>query len=186
DAYLAAQRKHPGEHRLRVEHLQVIAPDDIPRMIEARAIASMQTPHANRDMRWAEKRVGAARIQGAYAWRTVIDKGIPLASGSDFPVEEVAPLLGIYASVTRQDAQGNPPGGWYPQQRMTLDEAIAGFTRGAAYAEFAEPTRGIIAPGFAASLTAFDKKRAPDKTLLDTHVRATIVGGRIVYEGGKQ
>jgi len=186
DAYLAAERKHPGEHRLRIEHTQVIAPDDIPRMVEARAIASMQPTHATSDMPWAEKRIGAARIQGAYAWRTLMDKGIPLASGSDFPVEEVSPLLGIYASVTRQDAQGNPPGGWYPQQRMTLEEAIAGFTRGAAYAEFAEATRGIIAPGYAADLTVYDRPLAADKTLLETRIHLTIVGGKIMYDGGKQ
>jgi len=104
----------------------------------------MQPTHATSDMPWAEARVGKDRILGAYAWRTMLDHHIPLAFGSDFPVEDVGPLLGIYAAVTRQDAAGNPPGGWYPAQRMTLDEAIAAFTRDAATAE-GDDTRGVIA-----------------------------------------
>jgi predicted amidohydrolase YtcJ len=184
DAYLAANAKHGGDHRLRIEHLQVIAPEDIPRLVESRAIASMQPTHATSDMPWAEQRVGAARIKGAYAWRTVLDKGVPLASGSDFPVEEVSPILGLYAAVTRQDAAGKPAGGWYPEQKLTLDEAIASFTRGAAYAEFAENSRGMIAVGRIADLTVFDRKLAADRTLLDTHAMLTIVGGRVVYERG--
>ncbi len=184
DAYLEAMRKYGGDRRLRVEHLQVMALRDLPRLVEARAVASMQPTHATSDMPWAEKRVGPERIAGAYAWRTVLDHGVPLAFGSDFPVEEVSPLLGLYAAVTRQDAQGNPPGGWYPSQKLTLDEAIGAFTRGAAYAGFAENMRGMIAAGRIADLTVFDRPLAPDRTLLETHVRLTIVGGRIVFEGG--
>ncbi|MBA3393812.1 MAG: amidohydrolase [Deltaproteobacteria bacterium] len=182
DAYLRAQLKHPGEHRLRVEHTQVIAMDDVPRMVEAKAIASMQPTHATSDMPWAEQRVGGGRIKGAYAWRTMLDKGIPLAAGSDFPVEEVSPLLGIYAAVTRQDAKGQPPGGWMPRQKLTLDEAIAAFTTGAAYAEHAEATRGMIAPGRTADVTVFDRALAPDRSLLEARAAATIVGGAIVHE----
>ncbi len=182
DAYLAAQRAHPGDHRLRIEHTQVIAPPDIARMVAARAIASMQPTHATSDMPWAEQRVGAKRIAGAYAWRTMLDRKIPLAAGSDFPVEDVAPLLGIYAAVTRQDAKGNPAGGWYPSQKLTLDEAIAAFTSGAAYAEGHETTRGMIAVGRAADLTIFDRALAPDRTLLDTHVDYTVVDGQVVFQ----
>lgn len=182
DAYLAANAKHGGDRRLRVEHLQVVAADDWKRLVDSKAIASMQPTHATSDMPWAEQRVGAERIKGAYAWRTVLDKGVPLAAGSDFPVEEVAPLLGIYAAVTRQDATGKPPGGWYADQKLTLDEAIAAFTSGAAYAEFAETTRGMIAVGRVADLTAFDRALAADRTILDTHVQLTIVGGKIVFE----
>jgi predicted amidohydrolase YtcJ len=185
DGYLAAAKKHPGDLRLRVEHTQIIAPDDIAKMIEAKAIASMQPTHATSDMRWAEARVGKQRSLGAYAWRTMLDKNIPLAFGSDFPVEDVPPILGIYAAVTRQDADGKPDGGWYPAQKMTLDEAIAGFTSGAAYAEGAEATRGVIAVGRAADITVFDRALAPDRTLLETHVAMTIVEGRIVFERGK-
>ena len=182
DAYLAAERAHPGDHRLRIEHTQIIAPPDIARMVAARAIASMQPTHATSDMPWAEQRVGATRITGAYAWRTMLDQKIPLAAGSDFPVEEVAPLLGIYAAVTRQDAKGNPAGGWYPAQKLTLDEAIAAFTTGAAYAEGHEDTRGVIAVGRPADLTIFDRVLAPDRTLLDTHVEYTLVEGDVVFQ----
>jgi predicted amidohydrolase YtcJ len=182
DAFLAAQRKYPGEHRPRIEHLQILAPADLPRLVESRAIASMQPTHATSDMPWAEQRVGAQRIKGAYAWRTVIDGGVPLAAGSDFPVEEVSPLHGIYAAVTRQDGRGEPAGGWYPAQRMTLDEALTAFTYGAAYAGFAEDARGRLAPGRLADLTVLDGALAADRSLLERKVALTIVGGEIVHE----
>ncbi len=182
DAYLAAERAHPGDHRLRVEHTQIIAPADIARMVQAKAIASMQPTHATSDMPWAEQRIGPQRILGAYAWRTMLDQRIPLAAGSDFPVEEVAPLLGIYAAVTRQDATGKPAGGWYPKQKLTLDEALAAFTSGAAYAEGAEATRGMIAVGRAADLTIFDRALAADRSLLETRVDYTIVDGHVVFD----
>jgi len=182
DAYLAADKAHPGDHRLRIEHNQVIAAKDVPRMAAAHAIASMQPTHATSDMPWAEKRVGATRIKGAYAWRTMLDHHIPLAAGSDFPVEQVPPILGLYAAVTRQDAKGTPAGGWYPEQKMTMAEAIAAFTSGAAYAEGAEATRGVLAVGRHADLTVFSGKLAPDRSLLDLHVDYTIVDGEIVYQ----
>lgn len=182
DAYLATQRVHPGDHRLRIEHTQIIAPPDIARMVQAHAIASMQPTHATSDMPWAEQRIGPQRIQGAYAWRTMLDQRIPLAAGSDFPVEEVAPLLGIYAAVTRQDADGKPGGGWHPKQKLTLDEALAAFTSGAAYAEGAEATRGMIAIGRAADVTIFDRALAADRSLLETRVDYTIVDGHVVFD----
>ncbi len=179
DAYEEAQ--HP-ELRLRVEHVQVIAADDVPRFARLGVLASMQPTHATSDMPWAEERVGADRILGAYAWRTLLDAGATLVHGSDFPVEEVSPLLGLYAAVTRQDASGNPPGGWYPAQRMTLDEAIRGFTEGAAYAGFVEGSRGRIQAGMVADLTVLDRAIAADRSLLDARVDLTIVGGKIVFE----
>ncbi len=182
DAYLAAEQAHPGDHRLRVEHTQVIAPKDVPRMIAAHAIASMQPTHATSDMPWAEARLGPTRILGAYAWRTMLEHRIPVAGGSDFPVEQVPPILGIYAAVTRQDRTGMPAGGWYPDQRMTLTEAIDAFTHGAAYAEAAEDTRGVIAVGRHADLTVFSGTLAPDRSLLDLQVDYTIVDGEIVYQ----
>lgn len=182
DAYLAANRAHPGDHRLRIEHNQVIAARDVPRMAEAHAIASMQPTHATSDMPWAEARLGPERIKGAYAWRTMLDHHIPFAAGSDFPVEQVPPILGLYAAVTRQDASGKPAGGWYPDQRMTLSEAIEAFTRGAAYAEGAEATRGVLAVGRHADLTVFSGTLAPDRSLLDLRVDYTIVDGEIVYQ----
>ncbi len=185
DGYLAATKKHAGDLRLRVEHTQVITDADIGRMIEARAIASMQPTHATSDMRWAEARVGKQRIAGAYAWRTMLDKKIPVAFGSDFPVEDVPPILGIYAAVTRQDADGSPDGGWYPAQKLTLDEAIAAFTTGAAYAEGAEATRGVIAVGRPADLTVFDTALVADKSLLTANAWLTIVDGAIVWRKRK-
>ncbi len=186
DAYEAAERDHPGDTRPRVEHLQVLADKDLPRVIATHAIASMQPTHATSDMPWAEARIGKQRILGAYAWRTMLDHHVPLAFGSDFPVEEVSPLLGMYAAITRQDAAGNPPQGWYPAQRMTLDEAIAAFTRGAAYAGFAEATRGTLAVGKDADLTVFDRPLAADRSLLETRVQMTVVGGEIVYHFDKK
>ncbi|HEX3481806.1 MAG TPA: amidohydrolase [Kofleriaceae bacterium] len=182
DAFLAANRAHPGDHRLRIEHNQVIAARDVPRMVEAHAIASMQPTHATSDMPWAEARLGPERIKGAYAWRTMLDHHIPFAAGSDFPVEQVPPILGLYAAVTRQDASGKPAGGWYPDQRMTLPEAIDAFTRGAAYAEGAEATRGVLAVGRHADLTVFSGTLAPDHSLLDLQVDYTIVDGEIVFQ----
>ncbi|MBA3538602.1 MAG: amidohydrolase [Deltaproteobacteria bacterium] len=181
DAFAAARVARPGNHRPRIEHAQLVAGADFARMVATNAIASMQPTHATSDMPWAEARVGKNRILGAYAWRTMLDRGIPLASGSDFPVEDVGPLLGIYASVTRQDATGQPAGGWYPAQRMTLDEAIAAFSRGAAYAEGAETTRGVIAVGKAADLTVFDRALAADRTLLETRADLTILDGVVRY-----
>ncbi len=181
DAYLLAQQAHPGDHRLRVEHTQIIAPKDIDRMVQAHAIASMQPTHATSDMPWAEARIGKERVKGAYAWRTMLDHKIPLAGGSDFPVEEVGPLLGIYAAISRQDGDGKPDGGWYPEQKLTLDEALAMFTTGAAYAEHAEDHRGMIAPGYDADLTVFDGQLTAGRNLLTLTIAATIVGGRDVY-----
>ncbi len=182
DAYEAAISARPDKRdlRLRVEHAQVIALEDVPRMAKLGVIASMQPTHATSDMPWAEARVGRDRIRGAYAWRTMLDGGVRLAAGSDFPVEQVSPLLGLYAAVTRQDDAGSPAGGWYPAQRLTLDEAIAAFTVGAAYAQH-DAERGVLAPGRPADVTVFDRLLAPDRTLLEARVDATIVDGQIVY-----
>jgi predicted amidohydrolase YtcJ len=172
-AVLDAYEKHPGL-RLRVEHTQIIAEQDVPRMVKSQAIASMQPTHATSDMPWAEARIGKERIKGAYAWRTMLNNKIPLAFGSDFPVEEVSPLLGLHAAVTRTDTKGQPAGGWYADQRMTLDEAVAGFTTGAAYAAF------VDGPPHA-DLTIYDGKL--DATnLLQRKVAMTIVDGKVVYD----
>jgi len=169
--------------RYRVEHLQVIAPTDVPRLVARGIIASMQPTHATSDMPWAERRLGPERVKGAYAWRTVLNAGGRLALGSDFPVEDVSPFFGIYSAVTRQDHEGNPPGGWYPDQRLTLAEAIRGFTKDAAYAAFEESSRGTIEPGKLADLTIVDGDlfAMPASELYKANVRYTIVGGEIVY-----
>jgi predicted amidohydrolase YtcJ len=172
----------PADLRFRVEHAQVLAPEDIPRFAKLGVIASMQPTHATSDMPWAEARVGAARIKGAYAWRSILTTGARITFGSDFPVEETSPLLGIYAAVTRQDPKGSPPGGWTAEQKLTLDEAIAAFTVEPAYASFVEAYRGRIAPGFVADLTVFDRALTPDRGLLETKVDIVILGGRVVRD----
>ena len=171
--------------RFRIEHLQVVAPSDFSRLARAGIIASMQPTHATSDMYWAEDRVGSQRVRGAYAWRTVLNAGGRLALGSDFPVEDVNPWLGISAAVTRQDRKGWPAGGWYPDQRLTLAEAIRGFTSDAAYAAFEEQSRGTIAAGKVADFTIIegDLRTTPADALDDVKVRYTVVGGEIVYDG---
>jgi predicted amidohydrolase YtcJ len=170
--------------RLRIEHCQVLAVEDIPRFKALGVIASMQPAHATSDMPWAERRVGHERLRGAYAWRSLLDSGAVLAFGSDFPVESVNPMTGIYAAVTRQDANGHPDGGWRAHERVSLDEALRGFTAGAAFAAFDEADAGRIAVGMRADLTVLDRNlsRVPAREILDAQVEYTIVRGRIVYE----
>jgi predicted amidohydrolase YtcJ len=175
------------QERFRIEHFQVVTPPDFTRIARDGIIASMQPTHATSDMYWAEDRVGAERIKGAYAWRTVLNSGARLALGSDFPVEDVNPFFGIYAAVTRQDQKGWPAGGWYPDQKLTLAEAIRGFTKDAAYAAFEENSRGTIEPGKLADLTIIegDLFAMPQSDLFKAKVRYTVVGGDIVYRGVK-
>jgi predicted amidohydrolase YtcJ len=174
-----------AQERFRIEHFQVSAPSDFSRIARDGIIASMQPTHATSDMYWAEDRVGPERIKGAYAWRTVLNSGARLALGSDFPVEEVNPFFGIHAAVTRQDQKGWPAGGWYPDQKLTLAEAIRGFTKDAAYAAFEENSRGTIEPGKLADLTIIegDLYAMPPSELFKAKVRYTVVGGEIVYAG---
>jgi predicted amidohydrolase YtcJ len=171
------------EKRFRIEHFQVVAPEDFARVAHDGIIASMQPTHATSDMPWAEDRLGAARIRGAYAWRTVLNSGARIALGSDFPVEDVNPFFGLYSAVTRQDQSGAPAGGWYPDQKLTLAEAVRGFTKDAAYAAFEEGSRGTIEPGKLADLTIVegDFYAAPPSGLWNTKVRMTVVGGVVVY-----
>jgi predicted amidohydrolase YtcJ len=171
--------------RYRVEHLQVISPQDVPRLVQHGIIASMQPTHATSDMYWAEARLGPERVKGAYAWRTILNAGGRLALGSDFPVESVNPFFGIYAAVTRQDQKGWPEGGWRPSEKLTLPEALRGFTSDAAYAAFEEKTRGTIEPGKLADFTIVDGNflAMPASDLFKTKVKYTVVGGEVVYEG---
>jgi predicted amidohydrolase YtcJ len=171
--------------RFRIEHLQVIALDDIPRLARSGVIASMQPTHATSDMYWAEARLGPQRVRGAYAWRSVLSSGARLALGSDFPVEEVNPWHGIYAAVTRQDQKAYPSGGWYMSEALSLAEAIRGFTSDAAFAAFQEQSRGTIEPGKLADFTIVEGNvfAAPARDLYKTRVTHTVVGGVVVYEG---
>lgn len=191
DAYekaaAAVPRAPEGGDRPRIEHAQVVAPDDFPRFARLSVIASIQPVHATSDMRWAEDRVGPERIAGAYAWRRFVNAGVRLAGGSDAPVETESPLEGLYAAITRRDRAGNPPGGWRPQERLSRPEALALYTSGAAYAAFEEAWRGRIAPGMAADLTVLsgDPMTAPESEIATIPVSMTIVGGRIAHGSPK-
>lgn len=181
DAAIQATGGGPGRHR--VEHAQIVAPEDIPRFAELGVVASVQPTHATSDMPWVESRVGPARIRGAYAWRRLLDSGSRLALGSDFPVEGVNPLLGFYAAVTRRDADGNPSGGWYPEEVLTREEALRGFTLDAAYAAFMEDEVGSLEPGKWADfvLLTDDLMTIPEAQLRDVAVTATYLGGERVW-----
>ncbi len=185
DAYeKALAAVHPTDPRPRIEHLQCVTPADVPRLKTLGIIASMQPSHATSDMGWAEDRVGAERGRGLYAWRWVLDAGVVLAAGSDFPVDPEKPLVGIHSAVTRQDLNDRPEGGWHPDQRMTLDEALRAYTAGAAYAAYEEDHKGRIAPGYWADLTVVSKdlRAIPPEEIPRAAIDYTLVGGTIVYE----
>lgn len=186
DAYERAMREvpHARDPRLRIEHAQVLAPEDIPRFAKLGVIPSMQPTHCTSDKAWAEQRLGPERVKGAYAWRSLLATGVHLPLSSDFPGETLNPFYGIYAAVTRQDPEGNPAEGWYPEQRLTLDEALRGYTLEGAYAEFEENSKGSIEPGKLADLTVIsdDITKISAKEILSIHVLKTFVGGKIVYE----
>jgi predicted amidohydrolase YtcJ len=172
-----------SDHRWRIEHAQVVSLADIPRFAQLRVIASMQPTHATSDMPWAEARLGHDRLAGAYAWRRFEQAGVHLALGSDFPVESVDPRLGLYAAVTRQDLDGEPPGGWLPDQRLTPLEALRGFTTDAAWAGFMEAEVGRLAPGLRADFVILDADplASPQNQLPKIRVLSTWVDGVPVY-----
>ena len=174
------------DHRWRVEHAQVLSPADVPRFARLRAIPSMQASHQTSDMPWAEQRLGPQRVKGAYAWRALRATGVVVPNGSDFPVEQVNPLLSFHAAFTRQDPSNAPAGGWYPEQRMTRDEALRSMTIWAAYAGFQEQVVGSLAPGKYADFVVLDQDimRAPADDVLKTRVLATWLAGTAVYEAG--
>ena len=189
DAIVAAQNQahdNPGRHR--IEHVQVIQRDDIARMAEHGIIASMQPTHATSDMPWAEDRLGEDRVYGSYAWRQMLNAGIPLALGSDFPVESSNPLLGFYAAVTRQDLQGQPQEGWRPEERLTRTEALHGFTLGAAYAAFMEDEVGSLQPGKRADFVVLsaDLMEVPAAEIPEIKVLQTWLDGEKVHDAGSR
>ncbi len=188
--FLEAQFKaDPGAagNRHRIEHAQVIAPEDQPRFARLGVIASMEPPHAAEDKSWAEARLGPQRILGAYAWRTLRRDGTRLTFNADNPGSDHSIFYGLHSAITRQDKQLQPPGGWYPQQRLTIEEAIRAYTSWSAYAAFREDLTGIIARGRWADLTVMDidpfalAATAPEK-ILAGRIQATIVGGKVVYQ----
>ncbi len=181
EAAIQATGGGPGRHR--IEHAQIVALEDIPSFAQLGIIAAMQPTHATSDMPWAEDRVGPDRIQGAYAWRSFLNAGVRVPLGSDFPVESVNPLLGFYAAITRQDVEGNPLNGWYPDQRLTREEALRGFTIEAAYAGFMEDMVGSLEVGKWADFVILsrDIMTIPARAILETHVEATYLGGEQIY-----
>uniref|UniRef100_A0A832I2U0 Amidohydrolase n=1 Tax=Eiseniibacteriota bacterium TaxID=2212470 RepID=A0A832I2U0_UNCEI len=190
EAYARAARDLPGgeagfaARRFRIEHAQIVAPEDLPRFARLGVIASMQPTHCPSDMPWAPARLGEARLAGAYAWRALLDAGARLALGSDFPAESADPRLGLHAAVTTQDADGRPPGGHRPGQRLTPLEALRGFTSDAAFAAFADGEIGRLDRGLRADLAVWDRDltAVPPRELLDARCVMTVVDGRVVWE----
>ncbi len=185
DAFAAAEKANgPRDRRDRVEHAQVVAPADFARFASLGVVASMQPSHVLTDERWAADRLGPERVKGAYGWHTIERDGAHLAFGTDFPVEPINPLRGIYACVTRELPEGGPSGGWQPQEKLPMDDCLRAYTAGSAYAEFEEKRKGAIAPGMLADIVVFpvDITRIAPRELLSTDVAMTIAGGRVVFE----
>ncbi len=184
-AYQNALKEIPTEdHRLRVEHAQVVALADIPKYAPLGIVLSMQPPHATSDMPWAETRVGPQRIKSAYAWRSFLDTGIHLTLNSDFPGESLNPFFGMYAAETRQTPFGIPVGGWYPEQRLSRAEVLKAYTVEAAFSEFEETTKGKIVRGMLADFIVLSDNimTISSKDLLELIVEQTYVSGQLKYE----
>lgn len=184
NAFSEVQAGKPSAMRNRVEHAQIISLDDIARFKTLGLIASMQPTHATSDMNMAEDRIGPDRIQGAYAWRKLLDQGTVIASGSDFPVELVNPFHGLYAAVTRRDRQGMPESGWYPEESLTRLEALHSFTMGAAYAAFQEERLGSLEAGKWADFIVVDRDyfAVPEDQIDDIEVLETWIAGEKVFD----
>lgn len=179
-----AQENGAADRRSRIEHAQHLRSQDIPRFGQQKVVASMQPFHCADDGRWCEKRIGAARAKGTYAFRSLLDSGAVLAFGSDWTVAPLNPLTGIKAAVTRQTLDGKNPGGWVPEQKITLDETIRAYTLGSAYAEFQDAVKGSLESGKLADVVILDRDLyAMDPTTLDqVKVLLTVVDGKIVWE----
>ncbi|MCW5964631.1 MAG: amidohydrolase [Bryobacterales bacterium] len=175
-----------NDQRFRIEHAQIVHPDDFPLFKQFSVIASVQATHATSDMRWAEDRIGPQRAIGSYAWRTFLDTGVRIANGSDFPVEHPNPMLGFHAAITRQDGKGWPKEGWYPSQKLTREEALKSWTLDGAYAAFEEKQKGSLQPGKLADFLVLsrDIMEVEPAEILGTTVRMTFVGGKLVYRAG--
>lgn len=169
--------------RFRIEHAQLLSPADIPRFAALGVIASMQPTHCTSDMRWVHDRVGAERARGAYAWASLLRSGAIIAGGSDFPVESHNPFLGLYAAVTRRNLDGAPAGGWHPEERVGILDALRMFTTSAAYAGFMEDSIGRLAPGMQADFIVIDRDvtACAERDIAGTRVLHTIIAGETVY-----
>jgi predicted amidohydrolase YtcJ len=184
DIYDSVAKAHGArDRRFRIEHAQHLRPVDAPRLARLGVIASMQPYHAIDDGRWAEKRVGPDRIRNMYIFRTLLDDHTHLAFGSDWTVAPIDPLLGIYAAVTRRTLDDRNPGGWIPEQKISVDEALRAYTAGDAYAAFAEGVRGVIRPGMKADLVVLDQDLTTirPEEIRNAKVRMTVVDGKVVF-----
>ena len=185
DAFESALSRVPrADHRFRIEHAQVLHRQDIPRFARLGVIPSMQGSHQSSDAPMAMNRLGWTRVQGAYAWRQLLNTGVIIPNGSDFPVEPVNPLISFHSAITRQDANGWPAGGWFPAEAMTRQEALYSMTLWPAWASFMEAESGSLSPGKYADFVVLDQdimSVAPDR-ILDTQVLMTVLGGQVVYE----
>jgi predicted amidohydrolase YtcJ len=173
----------PRDRRFRVEHAQHLRRRDIARLASSGVVASMQPYHAIDDGRWAQKRIGPERIKTTYAFRSLLDRGAKLAFGSDWTVAPLDPILGIYAAVTRRTLDDKNPEGWVPQEKITVEEALRAYTATNAFGVFAESTRGRLAPGYLADLVLLDRNLTsiPPGTINQAQVRATVIGGKVVF-----
>lgn len=191
EAFKAAREKNAGHDatrvrllRHRVEHAQVISPLDFARFRDLGIIASMQPSHAISDKRWAQERLGEYRVLGAYSWHTFMAHGVHVPFGTDWPVEPINPYLGLYAAVTRQSPEGDPPGGWWPEERLSMADAIRNYTAESAYATFEEKEKGQLVPGMLADLVVHSRDLltiAPNE-VLQTEADITVFDGKVVYE----
>lgn len=171
------------DFRFRIEHDQVIAPEDFAKFKKLGVIASMQPNHLLTDMNWAESHLGPQRAKYSYAWKTFLDDGIHLAFGTDYPVEPITPFRGLYVAVTRKNEAGTKE--YFPEEKLTIAQAIAAYTTGSAYAQFDEKEKGVLQPGMLADFVVLDRditKVAPEE-ILKTRVLRTVVGGKTVYQG---
>ncbi len=185
DAFEAA---HNTNSRMRLEHAQILREEDIHRIADLGVIASMQPIHATSDMKWIEERIGRERARLSYAWRSIRDAGACLCFGSDWPVETMNPLAGLHAALTRQDSDGNPRDGWFPEQRLTVEEALESYTERGAYAARWENDLGTIEEGKLADLVVLSCNPflCEPKELLKAEVLITVCGGEVVYQSSKE
>ncbi|HEY5470713.1 MAG TPA: amidohydrolase [Bacteroidales bacterium] len=188
NAYEKAQQLNgKRDSRHRDEHAQTLLLSDIPRFAQLGVIPSMQPTHCISDKKFCEKRIGTERAKGAYAWKSLADAGAMLAFGTDYQVEPLNPMEGLYAAVTRKDRLGESGDGWHPEQKITMEQAIKYYTLGSAYAQFMENRKGMIKPGFLADIVITDKDllKIPETEIMKTKVDYTITGGKVVYASGK-
>ena len=181
----ARENHRQHDFRFRIEHDQVIAPHQIEQFSKLGVIASVQPNHLLTDMHWAQERIGPERAKASYPWKTFLDNGVHVAFGTDYPVEPITPFRGIYSAVTRKNEAGTQS--YFPEQKLTIEQALAAYTTGSAYAQFAEGEKGTLAPGMLADFVVLDRDltKGPSAEILKTQVLRTVVGGKSVYEVGK-